>query len=258
MGWLSRLVAPLVLATGCAGILDISDPVVAGATVGPGSDAGGGGGDGSTDALTGVDGAGTSYCATLSPAPAFCFDFDGPPMSSAFDDFTTKLAPTLDTSDPKSPPAAFKLATTSAGETSSYYGKTLPVTDPTAFDISMDVAMDVEQLFAFEVVFTQGVLPVYRFELSPGNASFYFAEKEDDTTIGEAVNPAILSKGWQRFRFRVDFVTRNYSLWIGATKVLDKAMAVQGHTGMPTLKFGSLFHTGAFSLKVDNLVLDTK
>lgn len=254
MGRLWRLVALLALASGCAGILDIGDPVVGGAPDGGVSDASGGG----NDAVGRSDGSDASFCARLSPAPAFCFDFDGPPMSTAFDDFTKTTLPTLDTSDPKSPPAAWKLETASGGDTTSYYAKTLPVDAPTTFDVSMDVAMDVDQLFAFEVVFvTKGGLK-YRFELSPGNTSFYFAEKDDDRTIGEATNPALLMKGWQRFRFLVDFAGRSYSLWIGSAKVLERPMATEGHTGTPTFKFGSLFHTGAFSLRVDNLVLDTK
>jgi len=174
-------------------------------------------------------------------------------MASAFDDFTSALKPTLDTVDPKSPPGAFLLQSTDNAQVSSYYAKTLSVT-PTVFELAMDIKLDASQLFAFQIRFA-GATP-YVFEIQPGNTSFYFAEKLGDTTVGESSNPGLLPKSWHSFRFRVDFSIKRYGIFLGGGTVLERDMALQAHTGQPTVSFGALFHSGSpFSLRIDNLTI---
>jgi hypothetical protein len=225
-----------------------------------------GDGTAASDASTGpdanVDGgadAATGFCASLNPAPTFCLDFDdGAPLSSALTESIAPVAPaTFDTTNPKSPPRAFSMtAGGDAGTFSSWVKKELGGA-PNVIDISFDLAIEAAQLFALEIETHAAPAPVYRFQLQPGNESFYYAEKIDDTTVADQ-SLAAVPASWEHFRFVLDFTTRRYSLWVGLAKLLDEPMAMAGHTGSLLFRFGALYHSGSFSLRLDNLVIDAK
>ena len=215
------------------------------------------------------DAAGKGFCATRSPKPKFCDDFDDGDLD---DDWTIQTvlngAPILDTSSATSIPASFAVETLPIGSNQSAHVHLRAAVDgaPTGHVI---LAFD---LMLATTSYTKGTIAIATLDVSQDHFfTLYLRDGDPDApaaaleeTNGATRTRHVLSKlppalTWTRATIDIDIGGATATVLWGNEKVLDNAPIAAGLADEPTIRVGAVYVYGPadpFEARFDDVTLD--
>ncbi len=222
---------------------------------------------GSTDAA--IDAPAKGFCASRSPAPRFCDDFDDADLD---DDWTVQTvlngAPILDTSAATSLPASFGVETIAidSDESAHVHLRANVAGTPTGH-----VVLAFEMMLA-TATYTRGTIAIATLDVSPDHFfTLYLRDADPDApapvleeTSGATTTRHVLSKlppavVWTRVTIDVDVAGAKASVLWGNEKVLDQAAIAAGPASAPRIRVGAVYVYGPadpFEARFDDVTLD--
>ena len=216
------------------------------------------------------DSAAKGFCATRSPGPRFCDDFDDGDLG---DDWAVQTVvngePILDTSSATSVPASFAIETAPLSTNESAHVHLRATTDgaPTGH-----VVLAFEMMIA-TASFTKGTIAVATLDVSPNHFfTLYLRDGDPDApgpTLEETDGAAattrhVLSKlppagVWTRATIDIDIAGATASVLWDDDKVLDEAPITAAPASDPTIRVGAVYVFGPadpFEARFDDVTLD--
>ena len=225
---------------------------------------------GGGDAGAPPDAAAKGFCATRTPAPRFCDDFDDGDLD---DDWTVGTVlngePILDTSSATSVPASFAVETLPLGGTESAHVHLRATAGgaPTGH-----VILAFEMMLA-TATFTQGTIAIATLDVSQNHFfTLYLRDGDPDApaaTLEETDEAAtttrhVLSKlppanTWTHVTIDIDVGAAKANVLWGNEKVLDDAPIIAAPASDPTIRVGAVYVYGPadpFEARFDDVTLD--
>jgi hypothetical protein len=233
----------------------------------PEEDAGPSPADGGRDAAR--EASAGSFCATRTPQPKFCDDFDDGELEGDWDSTTILNGePALDTSVATSLPASLVVGTLPLvdGESAHAHLRTTATGAPTGH-----VVLSFELMLA-TATYTKGVVAIATLDVSSNHFfTLYLRDGDADSPAAtlEEIAPAsttrhVLTKlppanVWTRATIDIDLANAKASVLWGAEKALDQAPIAAGAAEDPTVRIGAVYVYGpadAFEARFDDVTLD--
>lgn len=220
---------------------------------------------GKRDARAEAGDAGTSFCQTLSPKPAFCADFDDGEVDTGWDTSFVQGGNLGVTDEAKSGPFALEAKTPAlvAAQVARVSVRTTKITSAPKVTLSF-------ALFLPKTTFTSGAIGIAALDVSLNHFFTLYLRDPDETNPGPAlientINGTVRhvlsglppANAWTDVTITIDEGTRKVSVAFGATTVLDGAQ-IQGTIEEATIRLGAAYIDGpseAFTARYDNVVL---
>jgi hypothetical protein len=275
-----RLALVLFFAAGCSLSLDFDG--LTGGRDGGGSSEGGSeaGADAPGDAP--VDAPPQPFCASLTPAPTFCADFDQSQLVPPFDQAeSVNGAPRKDTSIGKSPPASMlaeTLAVSAGGRVEAFVHKSFPAFAARA--LTLDVSADVRVERTDETNGSNAVTLAFLIHLGTrahnhidlnaahdgANVRFELVEHDGTRTEVYALPTRVPKNEWVRLRFQLRLTNpsgtgNGLSVFIGEKQDFNGTLQVPFVTGTPRILVGIPFvgpPSEPWVIRYDNVVADLR
>lgn len=236
-----------------------------------GGQAGGDGGSGGSDGGGTGGGDAGPFCSSQSPKPTFCADFDQGAVLSGFDSMSSPTVGSLalDTTAPLSAPASL-LASITAGMADTSTGRvevlnkafaTLPTTTVhLSYGVKVGAVDPTGGAQLSEIEIGKAAIVLY---VTPTKA---FAQERVPTDAGGAtyqsypLSTAITVGTWTKVDVLVDLSARHYTIAIGGSVAIDRALASTVVAAKVGLALGLAYYSGsnvvASSAHFDDVILD--
>ena len=223
--------------------------------------------DAGTDAK--ADASAKSFCATLSPKPRFCDDFDDGDLDDDWDVLTVLNGEAdLDPTSATSVPASFAVGTLPVASAQSAHVHLRTTSNGTAAG-HVVLAFDVMLATA---TFTQGVVAIARLDVSSNHFfTLYLRDGDPDAPaatleeIRRQARHATSSRSsrpqtmWTHATIDVDLGAAKATVLWGTEKALDQAPIAAGTAKDPTIRIGAVYIYGPaapFEARFDGVTLD--
>ena len=224
-------------------------------------------GEAGTDAK--ADAAAKSFCATRSPEPKFCDDFDDGDLDDDWDVLTVVNGDAdLDPLSATSVPASFAVATLPVTSMQSAHVHLRTTATGTA---TGHVVLAFDMMLA-STTFTHGVVAIARLDVSSDHFfTLYLRDGDLDAPAAtlEEISPGgttrhLLSKlppanEWTHVTIDVALDTAKATVLWGTDKALDQAPIAAGTAKDPTIRIGAVYIYGpavTFEARFDDVTLD--